>query len=317
MQPQSPNQPSASVVQAMLMPAAVPLWRDLLALAKPRIILLLGITCLCGGLVAVKGNVDVLTLQLGNILLGTFGLCVAAAGANSVNMAWDRDIDPLMQRTANRPLPQGRLGHRFVYLWGSLLIALGTLLAATAHPWAGLMNLAGALFYVLIYTMLLKRHTVQNIVIGGAAGAFPPLVGWAAVQGDITHPLPWLMFAIIFFWTPPHFWALALFMNADYTKAKIPMYPVVHGAAATRMMIVRYLLVLIPVTMLGGLYAPLGWLYSVSALGLGLWWGLAAWQLLQATEDPAQQDTLARLTFRRSLYYLAWLFAAMVVDSFI
>jgi protoheme IX farnesyltransferase len=299
------------------LPNAMPLWQDLVALAKPRIILLLAITCLCGGLVAVKGNLELLSLNLGNIFLATLGLCVAAAGANSVNMAWDRDIDPLMKRTANRPLPQGRLGHRFVYLWGSLLIALGTLLAATAHLWAGAMNLAGALFYVFIYTMLLKRTTVQNIVIGGAAGAFPPLVGWAAVQGDILHPLPWLMFAIIFFWTPPHFWALALFMNADYTKANIPMYPVVYGEPATRMMIVRYLLVLVPLTLLGGLYAPLGWVYSVAALALGLWWGSAAWQLLHTPQSTAQNDKLARLTFRRSLYYLAWIFMAMVIDSWV
>ncbi len=299
------------------MATPTPLWRDLVALAKPRIILLLAITCWCGGLVAVKGNLELLKLSLWPLLLATVGLCLAAAGANSVNMAWDRDIDPLMKRTANRPLPQGRLGHRFVYGWGVLLIALGTLLAATATPWAGLMNLSGALFYIFIYTMLLKRHTVQNIVIGGAAGAFPPLVGWAAVQGDVMHPLPWLMFAIIFCWTPPHFWALALFMNADYTKAKIPMYPVVHGEPATRIMIVRYLLILVPLTLLGGLYAPLGWLYSMAALLLGLWWGQAAWQLLHSPQNTAQNDALARLTFRRSLYYLAWIFMAMVVDSFL
>ncbi|MCA3244043.1 MAG: protoheme IX farnesyltransferase [Alphaproteobacteria bacterium] len=304
-------------MKATAAPHAVPLWRDLIALAKPRIILLLAITCLCGGLVAAKGNLELLQLSALPLAWATLGLCVAAAGANSVNMAWDRDIDPLMRRTANRPLPQGRLGHRFVYLWGSLLMALGTLLAATAAPWAGVMNLAGALFYVFIYTMLLKRRTVQNIVIGGAAGAFPPLVGWAAVQGDVSHPLPWLMFAIIFAWTPPHFWALALFMNADYTKAKIPMYPVVHGAAATRVMIVRYLMVLVPLTLLGGLYAPLGWLYSLAALSLGLWWSHAAWQLLHAPRQGMAADTLARLTFRRSLFYLGWLFVAMVVDSLV
>jgi len=294
---------------------AVPLWRDLVALAKPRIILLLAITCLCGGLVAAKGNADLLLLSAWPLALATLGLCVAAAGANSVNMAWDRDIDPLMQRTANRPLPQGRLGATFVYLWGSLLVVLGALLAASATPWAGLMNLAGALFYIFIYTMLLKRHTVQNIVIGGAAGAFPPLVGWAAVQGDVSQLLPWLRFAVIFFWTPPHFWALALFTRADYTKANIPMYPVVHGVAATRIMILRYLLVLVPLTLLGGLYPPLGWLYTAAALGLGLWWGQAAWQLLDAPQQGAEAERLARLTFRRSLYYLAWLFMAMVVDS--
>lgn len=299
------------------MRVSVQVLRDLIALGKPKIIQLLAITCLCGGLVAAKGNTEVLMLNLLPLTYGVLGLCVAAAGANSINMWWDRDIDPLMKRTANRPLPQGRLSPHTVLVWGVLLISLGTLIAGLASVWAAAMNLAGALFYVLIYTMLLKRRTAQNIVIGGAAGAFPPLVGWAAVQGDVSHPLPWLMFAIIFFWTPPHFWALALMANLDYTKAKVPMYPVIHGEPATRLMIVRYLLLLVPITLLGGLYAPLGWLYSLTALGLGLWWGHAAWQLLHQTQTTQQSPALARKTFLRSLSYLALLFGAMVLDSFL
>jgi protoheme IX farnesyltransferase len=291
--------------------------RDLIALGKPKIILLLAITCLCGGLVAAKGNGEVLAMNLLPLLYGVVGLCIAAAGANSVNMWWDRDIDPLMKRTANRPLPQGRLSPTTVLVWGSALVLLGTLVAGLASVWAATMNLAGALFYIFIYTMILKRRTVQNIVIGGAAGAFPPLVGWAAVQGDVGHILPWLMFAIIFFWTPPHFWALALMANLDYTKAKVPMYPVVHGEPATRLMIVRYLLVLVPITLLGGLYAPLGWLYSLTALGLGIWWGYAAWRLLHEPQTTQQNPYWARETFKRSLSYLALIFFAMVLDSFL
>lgn len=291
--------------------------RDLIALGKPKIILLLAITCLCGGLVAAKGNGELLGMNALNLLWGVVGLCVAAAGANSVNMWWDRDIDPLMKRTANRPLPKGRLTPNTVLVWGSSLVVAGTLIAGLASLWAAAMNLAGALFYIFIYTMYLKRRTVQNIVIGGAAGAFPPLVGWAAVQGDVSHILPWLMFAIIFFWTPPHFWALALMANLDYTKAKVPMYPVVHGEPATRLLIVRYLLLLVPITLLGGLYAPLGWLYSLTALGLGVWWGYAAWRLLHEPKTTQQSPYWARETFKRSLAYLALIFFAMVLDSFL
>jgi protoheme IX farnesyltransferase len=301
----------------VLEPKALATLRDLATLGKPKIIVLLAITALCGGLVAAKGNLSVLGLNLGALGWGVLGLCVAAAGANSVNMWWDRDIDPLMKRTAGRPLPQGRLSPMFVLVWGWALVAVGVGLAYLASPWAAAMNLAGALFYILIYTMLLKRRTVQNIVIGGAAGAFPPLVGWAAVQGDVSHPLPWLMFAIIFLWTPPHFWALALLANTDYTKANIPMYPVVHGEAATRLLMMRYMVLLVPVTLLAGLYAPLGWLYTLTALGLGLWWGHAVWQLLMQPEPTATTPALARLVFRRSLLYLALIFSAMVVDSWV
>lgn len=290
---------------------------DILALAKPRIILLLAITCLCGSLVAAKGNGSLLLLNLLHVLYGTIGLILSAAGANTVNMWYDRDIDPLMNRTKNRPLPAGRMQPHTVLAIGIGLITLGTLVAAAANLLTAAMALSGALFYVLIYTMLLKRHTVQNIVIGGAAGAFPPLVGWAALQNDLSSPVPWLMFAVIFLWTPPHFWALALMTNADYTRAKVPMYPVVHGEPATRLAIVRYLTILIPVTLLGGLMAPLGWLYTATALGLAAWWGISAWRLLHAPQTTAQNRTPAQIVFKRSLSYLGLLFLAMVIDSFL
>ncbi|RYG59967.1 MAG: protoheme IX farnesyltransferase [Alphaproteobacteria bacterium] len=296
-------------------PARVPLYRDLIALAKPRIVLLLAITCLCGSLVAAKGNADLFGTMLPAILWGTLGLVLSAAGANTVNMWYDRDIDPLMNRTKNRPLPAGRMQPATVLGIGIALITGGTLIAALANWLTAAMALSGALFYVFIYTMLLKRNTVQNIVIGGAAGAFPPLVGWAAVQNDIASPLPWLMFAVIFLWTPPHFWALALMTNADYTRAKVPMYPVVHGEPATRLAILRYLTVLVPVTLLGGLFAPLSWIYTTAAVGLGIWWGISAWRLLNAPQTTAQNRTPAQVVFTRSLSYLALLFLAMVLDS--
>ncbi len=296
---------------------SLPKWGLLVQLAKPRIILLLAITCLCGGLVAVKGNTNLLWQSLPALGWGTLGLVLSAAGANGVNMWWDRDIDRIMARTQNRPLPQNQLSPTFVLVWSSILVIIGTATAALASPMAGVMALSGALFYIVIYTMWLKRATVQNIVIGGAAGAFPPLVGWAAVQGDITHPLPWLMFMIIFLWTPPHFWALALLANTDYTRAGIPMYPVVKGEAATRLEMMRYLAVLVATTLLGGLLAPLGWLYTGAAIVLGVWWGQACWQLLHSPKTTAENPALARRVFRISLFYLAWLFVAMVADSFI
>ena len=291
--------------------------QDILALAKPRIIVLLGITCLAGSLVATKGNVELLMWTAPHILWGLLGLVLSAAGANMVNMWYDRDIDPLMKRTQNRPIPAGRIQPSTVLVLGGLTIAAGGAAAWQANPLTAAMALAGALFYVFIYTMMLKRHTVQNIVIGGAAGAFPPVVGWAAVQGDVSSPLPWLMFAIIFLWTPPHFWALALLANTDYTKAGVPMYPVVHGEAATRVAMMRYLVVLVAVTLLGGLFPPMGWLYTLAALGLGVWWGHSAYQLLMAEETTTQHPQLARTVFIRSLYYLALVFAAMVGDSWL
>jgi protoheme IX farnesyltransferase len=290
--------------------------RDVITLGKPKIILLLAITCLCGSLVAAKGNPDVLLWK--QVLAGLAGLVVSAAGGNTVNMWWDRDIDAVMKRTKRRPLPTGRRTPAFVLALGMVEIVLGFAVAwAGANLLTGLMALSGALFYVLIYTMLLKRRTVQNIVIGGAAGAFPPLVGWAAVQGQLHDPLPWLMFAIIFLWTPPHFWALALLSNADYTRAKVPMYPVVHGEALTRVAILRYLLVLLPVTLLPALFTPLGWLYLIMATTLGAWWTISAWYLFRQPEETRVQPLGARIVFRRSLYYLALVFAAMVVDAWL
>lgn len=288
--------------------------KDYATLGKPRILMLLAITCMAAMLVAAKGNFDLL---LPVPALGALaGLVMSAAGANAVNMWYDRDIDPLMLRTRTRPIAAGRITPRAGLTYGITHIVLGTLVAGiAANPLTGAMALSGALFYVFIYTIWLKRRTPQNIVIGGAAGAFPPLVGWAAVQNDLSHPLPWLMFAIIFFWTPPHFWALALISNADYTKANVPMYPVSHGEAATRLAMVRYLLLLIPLTLLPALWAPVGAFYAVTALALGLWWFTSAWRLLHAPQPTSENLLPAKVVFRRSLSYLALIFLALVVDS--
>jgi heme o synthase len=297
----------------MLIPLRIA--RDLLALGKPRILVLLAITCMAGMLVAAQGNTS--ALQLGPTLAALASLVLTAWGANTVNMWYDRDIDPRMVRTRTRPIPAGRIRPTTALLWGIFLVITGTLIGFYANFLTALMSLSGALFYIFIYTFWLKRLTPQNIVIGGAAGAFPPLVGWAAVQGDLTSPLPWLMFALIFFWTPPHFWALALISHADYTKAGVPMYPVAYGEPATRLAIMRYMLVLIPVSMLPALWAPLGPLYALSALALGLWWGHGCWQLFNAPEPTASNILPAKRAFRQSLSYLALIFLALVLDSWL
>lgn len=293
----------------------MPFITDILILIKPRIVVLLTITCVAAMLVAAKGNSSLISLPL--VLITALGLTLSAGGANMVNMWFDRDIDKLMRRTRNRPLVKGSMQPRTVLALGIVfgLVGFGVL-------WAGVnfltacMAASGYLFYVFIYTMLLKRHTVQNIVIGGAAGAFPPLVGWAAVQNDILHPLPWSMFAVIFLWTPPHFWSLALKVNADYTAAKIPMMPVVKGVDYTKVEIIRYMLILLPITLIPALYPPLGVGYALCALGLGLWWLRATVHLLYA-QGAAQVEEKAERSFIISLYYLAALFIAMVGDAWI
>jgi protoheme IX farnesyltransferase len=288
------------------------LWRDLLMLTKPRIIVLLVITCVCAMLVASNGNMDLLSWSL--VLHTCLGLAMSAGGANAVNMWYDRDIDAVMMRTRNRPLPTGRMHPSVALGYGVALGVISTVyLAVLVNLWTAAMALSGYLFYVLVYTFVLKRRTVQNIVIGGAAGAFPPLVGWAAVQNDIWHWVPWVMFGIIFLWTPPHFWALALRKNSDYTNAGVPMLPVVRGEAETKVQIVYYMLILIPVTLwLTVLHPLLGWIYFGSAVVLGAVWLYKCVRLMRSEGTELAMDA-----FRFSLTYLALLFAAMVLDIFV
>ena len=286
--------------------------RDLLQLAKPRIITLLVITCLAAMFVATRGNMALISLPL--VFWTCLGLSLSAAGANMVNMWYDADIDAVMKRTHKRPVPQGRMTGRTVLLLGIALgVAAFMLLWGTVNLLTAAMAGAGYLFYVFIYTMLLKRRTVQNIVIGGAAGAFPPLVGWAAVQNTVTDPTAWLLFAVIFFWTPPHFWALALYKCADYTKAGVPMLPVIHGERETKLQILYYLLILIPITLGLGVFEPaFGAIYLLTALFLGAVW---FYKSLRLWREPG--TTLAPDAFKFSLYYLAVLFLAMAVDTFV
>lgn len=276
-------------------------------LTKPRIILLLLITTAGGMWIAANGQVDSVLLLV--TLLS--GACAAGA-ANTINCLYDRDIDYIMERTRHRPLPSGRVQPLHALLFAiALTIISFTLLAVFANFLAASLAMSGIVFYVLIYTHWLKRHSTQNIVIGGAAGAIPPLVGWAAVTGDLSWAA-WVLFAIIFVWTPPHFWALALMIREDYAKVGVPMLPVVEGSETTARQIFAYTLLLIPVTLL--LIVPLhvmGALYGTIAVLLGGLFVHKAWKLMQSPSDLQE----ARSVFKYSIFYLMLLCGGMALDS--
>ncbi len=276
-------------------------------LTKPRIILLLLITTAAGMWLAAKGEVDPLLL-----LVTLTGGALASGSANTSNCLYDRDIDYIMERTRWRPLPSGRIKPVDALIFAiALAITSFTLLTVFANLLTALLALSGIVFYVLIYTHWLKRHSVQNIVIGGAAGAIPPLVGWAAVTGDLSWAA-WLLFTIIFLWTPPHFWALAMMIRDEYQEVGVPMLPVIKGDEITAKQIWIYSLILVPSTLL--LVYPLhtsGFVYAAIALILGGIFLQKAWQLLQS---PSERNT-ARSLFKYSILYLMLLCAAMVVDS--
>ncbi len=276
-------------------------------LTKPRIILLLLITTAGGMWIAAEGQVDPVLLLV-TLLSGAF----AAGSANTINCLYDRDIDYIMERTRHRPLPSGRVQPRDALLFAIALATLSfTLLTVFANLLSACLAMSGIVVYVLVYTHWLKRHSTQNIVIGGAAGAIPPLVGWAAVTGDLSWAA-WVLFAIIFFWTPPHFWALAVMIREDYAKVGVPMLPVVEGNESTAKQIFLYTLLLIPVTLL--LVYPLGVMgavYGAIALWLGVIFAQKAWQLVQAPSDLQ----VARSVFKYSILYLMMLCAGMALDS--
>ena len=281
-------------------------WRDYVALTKPRIMLLLLITAAAGMFVGAGGVPD-----LGDLAVVLVGGALASGGASALNHYLDRDIDALMgERTSDRPLVAGRLIPPRAVEFGLVLWAFSfVLLASLVNVLTATLALVGGLFYVIVYTRWLKRWTVQNIVIGGAAGAVPPLVGWAAATGNLTLPAAFL-FLIIFFWTPPHFWSLALLIKREYAAARIPMLPVVSGDRDTSRRILVYSLVLATTTLLPFLWHSVGDLYLGAALILdAVFIGLAL-QLMRET-NPARAGRL----FHFSLLYLAILFSAMAVDT--
>jgi protoheme IX farnesyltransferase len=277
--------------------------KDLVALTKPRIISLLLVTTIAPMYVA--GSPDwtlVLAVFIGGYLM--------AGGANAVNMYMDRDIDDRMARTRLRPIPSGRMQAEAVLAFGILCATTATfLLARAANVLTAVLALGGFYTYVFIYTRWLKRSSPQNIVIGGAAGAFPPLVGWAAVTGRVDLMSIYL-FLIIFYWTPPHFWALALNKQTDYSRAGVPMAPLVWGERETMRNMLWYTIILVPITLLPTAFGALGIPYFVMAAALDGWLLLGVVRVMRAAEFPKPAWAL----YKFSLLYLALLFAAMVVD---
>ncbi|MHC5595136.1 MAG: heme o synthase [Nostoc sp.] len=276
-------------------------------LTKPRIIPLLLITTAGSMWIAAKGEVDPLLL-----LVTLTGGTLAAASAQTINCVYDRDIDYDMERTRHRPIPSGKVQPRDALIFAIALATISfTLLAVFANLLAALLAFSGIVFYILVYTHWLKRHTTQNIVVGGAAGAIPALVGWAAVTGTLSWSA-WLIFGIVFLWTPPHFWALALMIRDDYAKVGIPMLPVIEGDTATVKQIWYYTLLTVVATVL--LIYPLGAsgiLYGAIALILGGLFIHKSWRLLQNPEDRA----VAKELFLFSISYMMLLCLGMVVDS--
>ncbi len=290
-------------------------WRDWLSLLKPRVVSLVVLTGIVGMTVA-PGH-------LHPVLAVTAVLCIAvgAGASGAINMWFDRDIDAIMTRTQRRPIPSGKISPGEALSFGVVLAVASVLtLALATNLAAGAWLAASIAFYVFVYTMWLKRRTPQNIVIGGAAGAFPPIIGWVAVTGDV-GAMPALLFAIVFLWTPPHFWSLALYACKDYGRAGVPMLPVVAGARHTRLQILLYTLVLTPVSLLPWLLGYAGAVYGLTAAVLGIGFILSAALVWRDRQDAdglsLTKDAPARAAFRFSLAYLAILFAAVAVDHFI
>ncbi len=279
---------------------------DYIALTKPGIMALLLFTTLGGMLVAASTVPDFWL-----IVVTLAGGWMMAGGANAFNCVYDRDIDARMPRTRKRGTANGRISALNGALFASALTIGGFLTIGLGANWvAAFIALAGNFYYVVIYTMILKRRTSQNIVIGGAAGAMPPLVGWAAVTGSIAAPA-WILFALIFYWTPPHFWSLALLKQGEYGRVGVPMLPNVSGEEETRKQIVLYTIMMVAVSLLLQPFG-MGWIYLVCAVLLGAWFIRLALTLLM---NPSK--ALARRTFFFSIWYVAGIFLAMSVDALV
>ncbi|OAI45420.1 protoheme IX farnesyltransferase [Rhizomicrobium sp. SCGC AG-212-E05] len=282
---------------------------DFLALLKPRVMSLVIFTGLAG-IVAAPGSVHPLTAF-------TALLCIAvAAGASGcLNMAYDSDIDGLMTRTAKRPIPMGQIGRdeALIFGWTLSIGAVATMGLFVNFMAAGLLAFT-VFFYVVVYTLWLKRRTAQNIVIGGLSGALPPAIGWAAVTGDLSMA-PLLLVAIIFMWTPPHFWALSLWRSDDYARAGVPMLPVVKGKPHTRLQILLYTIALVPLGVAPAMLGFAGALYLAAAAGTGAWFLWAAIGVYRERDDV--KEPAARRLFGVSLVYLTALFAALIAEKLI
>jgi protoheme IX farnesyltransferase len=280
--------------------------QQFLALTKPRVVSLIVFTAVIGMFLATPGMVPLQTL-----VFGTLGIGLVAGAAAAVNCLVEQKVDALMARTRARPLPMGQVTSLQTLLFACVVGALGlSMLHALVNPLTMWLTLATFFGYAVVYTMILKPLTPQNIVIGGASGAMPPVLGWTAVTGEL-HSDALLLFLIIFAWTPPHFWALALYRKKEYAKAGVPMLPVTHGDRFTRLHVLLYTLILFAVSLLPFSTRMSGVIYLAAAVALG---GLFLWYAIRIYTDYS--DRLAHRTFRYSIVYLSALFAALLVDHY-
>jgi len=297
----------ASSVDSTSLPSV---WRQYYALTKPRVVQLIVFCALIGMVLAVPGLPGWPELRL--IGLACAGIWLVAGAAAAFNCIVEQGIDAKMRRTSWRPTAKGELANTQTLLFSAVLCLAGSLLLyVTVNPLTMWLTFATFVGYAVVYTVILKPLTPQNIVIGGASGAMPPVLGWAAMTGEVS-PESLILFLIIFLWTPPHFWALALYRVEDYKKSGLPMLPVTHGNEFTRLQILLYTVVLFAACLLPFIYRMSGWLYLVSALVLSVWFFVYAWKLWKHYSDD-----MARKTFRFSLIHLSALFAALLVDHYL
>ncbi len=290
--------------------SAMPVWRQYYVLTKPRVVQLIVFCALIGMVLAVPGLPDAAALQ--RMLIACVGIWLVAAAAAAFNCLVEKAIDARMRRTSWRPTARGELLAAQALGFSALLCALGSaVLYLWVNPLTMWLTFATFVGYAIIYTVILKPLTPQNIVIGGASGAMPPVLGWAAMAGTV-EPQALILFLIIFLWTPPHFWALALYRVEDYRKSGLPMLPVTHGNEFTRLQVLLYTLILLAACLLPFIYRMSGWLYLVAALVLNAGFIGYAFQLWRR-----YSDALARKTFRFSLIHLSLLFAALLVDHYL
>ncbi len=296
-----------TVKQSEVRPDIFRLWCDYYTLCKPKVVALIVFTAIVGMFLSVPGMVPWQPL-----IFGTLGIGLAAASAAAINQIVDQKIDAEMQRTSKRPLPSGTITNKQALLFSALLgIASMVILVYLVNPLTAVLTLLSLIGYAFVYTMYLKRATPQNIVIGGAAGAAPPVLGWTAVTGHI-HPDSLLLFLIIYTWTPPHFWALAIHKREEYARVNVPMLPVTHGVQFTRLHVLLYTIIMFGVTLLPFATRMSGWLYFIGALVLGgifLYYAIR----MQSDKDPK----IAIKTFGYSILYLMLLFALLLIDHYI
>ena len=297
-------------MSASASPLPTSVYSQFYALTKPRVVQLIVFCALIGMVLAVPGWPTRAELWLW--LLASLGIWLVAGAAAAFNCIVEQGIDAKMKRTAWRPTAKGQLGNGQTLLFSAVLCAMGSaVLYIWVNPLTMWLTCATFVGYAVVYTVILKPLTPQNIVIGGASGAMPPVLGWAAMTGDV-GPEALILFLIIFLWTPPHFWALALYRVEDYRKSGLPMLPVTHGNEFTRLQVLLYTVVLFPACLLPYVYGMSSWLYLIAAVGLSLafcWYGFQLWR--------EYSDALARKTFRFSLIHLSALFAALLADHYL